>query len=281
MKYAGFWIRVCASLIDYLIFYLAAVILVVAAAVAMAAVGSGYPDESRLTGALSYIGSFIGSWLYWASFESGRWQATPGKRIVGLRVTDLEGHRITFGRASGRHFSKILSAIILGIGYILVGTSDKKQGLHDTIADTLVLYGKAGQVEPHLMAIGSTFSLQENTVLEPLSSARNSSSWVMAGVNTNGHVVRVKFEHDDPKLDQGGLVIGRDAQACDVHISDQSISRRHARVFKKNGEIWLEDLSSTNGTIVNGRAVARGGSVALSDQGNITLGGVELSVGRY
>jgi uncharacterized RDD family membrane protein YckC len=77
-------------------------------------------------------------WLYEALMESSSYQATLGKMIFGMKVTDLYGNRISFGRATGRHFAKILSGLILCIGFIMVGLTERKQGLHDLIAGTLV-----------------------------------------------------------------------------------------------------------------------------------------------
>lgn len=79
-----------------------------------------------------------GSWLYEAFLESSSYQATLGKMIFGMKVTDLYGNRISFARATGRHFAKILSGMILCIGFIMVGLTERKQGLHDMIAGTLV-----------------------------------------------------------------------------------------------------------------------------------------------
>ncbi len=78
------------------------------------------------------------SWLYEALMESSSYQATLGKMIFGMKVTDLYGNRISFGRATGRHFAKWLSGMILCIGYIMVGFTERKQGLHDMLAGTLV-----------------------------------------------------------------------------------------------------------------------------------------------
>jgi uncharacterized RDD family membrane protein YckC len=90
--------------------------------------------------ALLVAGSILGSWLYSAYFESSEWQATVGKKILNLMVTDLQGNRISFARASGRFFAKFVTALIpCGIGYILAGFTDKKQALHDMIASCLVL----------------------------------------------------------------------------------------------------------------------------------------------
>jgi uncharacterized RDD family membrane protein YckC len=79
------------------------------------------------------------SWLYFASFESSVWQATPGKRLLGLVVTNLEGHRISFARASGRYFGKILSGTLFFIGFLIAGFTPRKQALHDLLASCLVL----------------------------------------------------------------------------------------------------------------------------------------------
>lgn len=71
--------------------------------------------------------------------ESSAWQATLGKKILGLKVTDLAGNRISFARASGRFFGKILSGMILGIGFLMAGFTERKQALHDILAGCLVL----------------------------------------------------------------------------------------------------------------------------------------------
>ena len=71
--------------------------------------------------------------------DSSSIQGTVGKMAIGIIVTDMDGQRITFARATGRHFAKIISGIILGIGYIMAGFTVRKQGLHDIIAKTLVL----------------------------------------------------------------------------------------------------------------------------------------------
>jgi uncharacterized RDD family membrane protein YckC len=74
------------------------------------------------------------SWLYWALMESSAWRATVGKRILGIEVTDMEGRRISFARATGRYFGKIIF-----IGFIMVVFTEKKQALHDIMAGCLVV----------------------------------------------------------------------------------------------------------------------------------------------
>lgn len=79
---------------------------------------------------------------YFAVMESSPWQATFGKRVMGLRVTDLSAHRITFLRSLVRAFSRTFSGI-LGIGFFMALFTAKRQTLHDKIASTLVLDDRA------------------------------------------------------------------------------------------------------------------------------------------
>ena len=82
---------------------------------------------------------FIVPWLYYAGFESSRSQATPGKTLMHIVVTDLKGNKPTFARMTLRHFAKFISALIIFIGFLMIGLTKKRQGLHDKIAGCLVL----------------------------------------------------------------------------------------------------------------------------------------------
>lgn len=78
-------------------------------------------------------------WLYFAGFESARSQATPGKVLMHIMVTDMDGNKPTFARATLRHFGKFISALIIFIGFLMIGLTKKRQGLHDKIGSCLVL----------------------------------------------------------------------------------------------------------------------------------------------
>jgi uncharacterized RDD family membrane protein YckC len=78
-------------------------------------------------------------WLYFAGLESSSKQATLGKMALRLAVTDLNGGQLSFGRASVRFWAKILSALPLGIGFLMTLVGEKKQGLHDVIAGSVVV----------------------------------------------------------------------------------------------------------------------------------------------
>jgi Tfp pilus assembly major pilin PilA len=68
-------------------------------------------------------------------------QATPGKLLLRIHVTDLAGRRIGFGRATGRHFARILSSLIFYVGYLMAAFTWRRQALHDMLAGTLVVQG--------------------------------------------------------------------------------------------------------------------------------------------
>jgi uncharacterized RDD family membrane protein YckC len=87
----------------------------------------------------AYILSIVTGWLYFAIFESSEYQATPGKMLLKITVVDEQFKRLTFANASGRFFGKILSTIILLIGYLMVLWTPNRQALHDQIAKTFVV----------------------------------------------------------------------------------------------------------------------------------------------
>ena len=99
----------------------------------------GDEDFEAAVGAVAVGILLVGEWLYYGLMESSSWQATLGKKAIGLKVTDLEGKRISFARATGRHFAKFLSALLLNLGFLIIAITSRKQGLHDLITDCLVL----------------------------------------------------------------------------------------------------------------------------------------------
>ena len=143
--YGGFWIRVLANLLDgvilsavitpiFLIFLLPMIIK----AANQANADQAPPPELFIAIFAMIPLIWIGSWLYESLLTSSSWQGTIGKRILRLKVTDQAGNRVSFGRATGRFFGKILSGMIMNVGYIMVAFTERKQGLHDIIAGTVV-----------------------------------------------------------------------------------------------------------------------------------------------
>ena len=133
--YAGFWRRVAAVLIDTI--PLAIMSWIIGSATETHSMF--WWDAEDATDMRGFVLSALVMWLYFALSESSRTQATLGKMIVGLYVTDEDGRRISFGRATGRHFGKYISGVILGIGFLMAGFTARKQGLHDMLARTLVM----------------------------------------------------------------------------------------------------------------------------------------------
>ena len=124
LVYAGFWERFGATFID-------GIILLIPNLLFTTLIGPGMGD----------VLSVITAWLYSAILESGSGQATLGKKALGLKVVNVEGQQISFGQATGRHFGKIVSALILGIGYFMMIWDDKKQTLHDKMVNAYVVKG--------------------------------------------------------------------------------------------------------------------------------------------
>lgn len=90
-----------------------------------------------------YGGLFALAWLYYALCESSRFQATLGKKVLGLKVVNLKGEKVNFLQASGRYFGKLLSRMTLMFGFVMVAFTKKRQALHDKIAKTLVIHASS------------------------------------------------------------------------------------------------------------------------------------------
>ncbi len=152
--YAGFWLRVAAYIIDRIIIDIPLLPVSFIAGVIYGIVEVRYESHPPL-GFLNKDGSLnvsfyifelcmvlfalVVNWLYFSLQESSSAQATVGKRLLKLKVTDLSGNRIGFGHATGRYFSKILSGFTLGFGFMMAGFTEYKQALHDMLAGTLVV----------------------------------------------------------------------------------------------------------------------------------------------
>lgn len=158
-EYGGFWVRFAAYFIDSII--IGVPLLIVTIIIFMSFFGStgaidiflGDPYASELTDeeALLFLGSYfgalgltllinlVGTVAYFAGLHASKWQATVGKKLLGLKVTDLRGNRISFWRALGRYLAMSFLSGILLIGFIIAAFTEKKQSLHDLIAGTTVI----------------------------------------------------------------------------------------------------------------------------------------------
>ena len=123
VAYAGFWRRFAAFIIDGIILGVVSFVI-----------------QATLGDIVSNILGFLIGWVCFAAMESSSNQATVGKIAIGIVVTDLNGDRTSFGRATGRYFGKIISSVILCIGFLMAAFTEKKQALHDIMAGCLVVH---------------------------------------------------------------------------------------------------------------------------------------------
>lgn len=147
--YAGFWVRLFALMIDFMVMiFLLMFILVPLELGLLFGQILTWPISAAVLEIQTDLILFGGlkiqilGWLYFALMQSSSWEATIGKRALGLRVTTEDGKRLSFWRASGRYFAKYLSVAIWFLGFIIVGLTARKQGLHDFLAGTVVVYRK-------------------------------------------------------------------------------------------------------------------------------------------
>jgi uncharacterized RDD family membrane protein YckC len=140
--FAGFWLRAFAYLFDTVLislffgliasFYPATFIKFADTA------STSLASLPQLT-PIAFAITITATWFYYTMFEASVWQATPGKRVLRLYVTDLNGQRVTFARAAARNFAKLISSLTFLVGYLVAGFTEKKQALHDILASCLVL----------------------------------------------------------------------------------------------------------------------------------------------
>ena len=130
-EYAGFGIRLGALVIDRIILGIGSAVLTYGGIYAF-----------RL-GSYEVIGvSAMLQLLYFSVMESSSRQGTFGKMIVGIKVSDEYGNRLSFGKALVRSLGKIISGLILGIGFLMAAWDEKSQALHDKMAGTIVYYNR-------------------------------------------------------------------------------------------------------------------------------------------
>ncbi len=130
-RYAGFWIRCGARLIDGILLAIVQYSLIFAVA--------GLGSETAISLAVSALIYLLIQPSYEAVMTV-KYRATLGKLALGIRVLRTDGSTLTWGRAIGRYFAQLLSQVILFIGYVMAAFDDRKQGLHDRLCDTVVVY---------------------------------------------------------------------------------------------------------------------------------------------
>lgn len=134
--YGGFWIRFAANAVDFVVLLIPTLL-----------VSFLYRSTTPANNEVEELGLKLGDmglniliwWVYTAVLLSSSWQATVGKKVCGLRVVGYDGKRVSFGRATGRYFATFLWALTLGVGVFMIAWTRRKQGIHDFVANTLVV----------------------------------------------------------------------------------------------------------------------------------------------
>jgi uncharacterized RDD family membrane protein YckC len=151
---AGFWRRLAAALIDTAILTVELLVLSFVVLVVVAIVQASASETANVelaagpTLIVIVVLQTMVSWLYSAALESTGWRATVGKRVVGLKVTDLQGRPISFARASARYAAKALVVLTVYLGFLMIALPGRRQGVHDIVAGTLVLRRGTGRPPP-------------------------------------------------------------------------------------------------------------------------------------
>lgn len=217
---------------------------------------------------LSFVGVIIApiiTWLYHILMEGGHWHATLGKRMMGLYVADSNGNGITYSTAILRLIGKMLSGLILGIGYLMGFFNEQKQCLHDMIAKTYVLNGQPQETYANGNANVNRDYANNVNDYEHANQNMNVNNYegLHEIIGINGPLAGMIYQIGD-----NGLIIGRDSISCQVVIpaSQAKVSRIHCYVTfnPMSGMFILNDRNSTHGTyLVNGSRVSYSQPTAL------------------
>lgn len=134
--YGGIWLRLAAEIVD-------SVVLLIPTLLVSFLYRSATPVNNEMEKLIVELWDTSLNlaiwWVYTATLLSSSWQATIGSRVCGLKVVDYDGRRISFGRATGRYFASFLSAALLFVGFLMIAWTQRRQGLHDFMANTLVV----------------------------------------------------------------------------------------------------------------------------------------------
>lgn len=241
IKFAGFWIRAAGYIIDH------AILGLVTVPAQLIAINTGDP----IIFIFYLVFVMIVFWLYEALMHSSNLQATLGKIVIGTIVVDRNGKRISFAKATGRHFAEYLSSLLFGIGYMMAGWKKEKTALHDILAETYVVYKKPN------MAFEKTKKIQpmsfQKTKKMPSTFRFPYDLQVLNGPES-GKVIPL-IGH---KIQNGyfSLTLGRgeffDSNHIKVIDPDYYISQKHAEFAYNDNLCYVRNLSETNPINHNG-----------------------------
>lgn len=217
---AGFWLRLFAFLIDLSLTNLVgmALLSVLGTATDLAVPGLVEGEEGVGAALLAYFGAnlillvapiFI-HWLYYAAMESSPLRATFGKHLFGLVVTDLDGARVSFSRASARYFATAISWLTLGLGFVMAGTTERKQALHDKLAGSLVVRREQyTRQRVMLSAVCSVLFFLVTQTLLTIEQWKGAAREIPRPISVPR--VQVPRQPERPTADRGSVIIGTNA----------------------------------------------------------------------
>lgn len=299
MNYAGFWKRALANFIDYTLLIPATVWLNYQSFLLVFERGLEFSFN------IYYYLNIGLLWLYFAIFHTGKWQATPGKRLIGIYLTGSDGGKPTAAAVNLRFFYQIfplfltilileyvsalqdradsdLLIILIGIAfglfllhfvqYILAGVTAQKQTLYDLFAKTLVLNGRPDSVSE------SSFEGMGRVGVSSSETSGGAKQLVLAGFDSDGNVVRLAADLARIQCANTIIRLGRDSVMCDFAINDATVSRAHALLRIDYDNILVEDLGSSNGTRVNAALLKPNNPITLRSGDTLEFGTVKLSV---
>lgn len=149
VKYAGFWVRLGATLIDTVL------LIAVTWPLLVGIYGWDYFNPEVTKGVVAGTADFLISWVF--PFAAAIWfwrarQATPGKMALSLHVVDAKtGATMSMGQSIGRYFAYIISIIPLGLGFLWIAFDARKQGWHDKLVGSVVVRSKRKGSGPILL----------------------------------------------------------------------------------------------------------------------------------
>jgi len=181
-QYGGFWVRLVALVLDNAIVFL----ILLGAGLCLGILSTTIGMDGLLAMVMSAAAILV-PFLYWPALESSRWQATVGKRVMGLSVADIDGNRLSFVHALLRALARIVSAIPFCLGFVMAAFTGRKQALHDIIAKTLVMRTGPSQLWKVVLALVVGLLLM-------VASAAGAFYWVLMPMFNKGFGDAVKVE---------------------------------------------------------------------------------------
>ncbi len=185
IKYAGFWIRYAAAMLDGLIIGIPSFIVLIFINIKLLNLGTPILTVKIISQLIQLVITY--SYFVSMTYNKG---ATVGKRLAGLVVITDDFQKLSFGKVLFREtLGKFISAIILCIGYFMAGFTEKKQALHDKMVHSVVVYKDPSKprskwvvfgacILPGIMIIGILASVILSSLIVARQKARDAQSYL-------------------------------------------------------------------------------------------------------